>query len=249
MCTGLFRRDMLQLSQRRLAEWPAGSRQQHTAHADCLQTACIVAGQTLENGVVLAVDGQQHRPALPDGLHEQGARHHQRLLVGQQHFLAGLHRSQRRPEPGSTNNGSHHAVDGRISGHGAQPCLPHQHFGHQTGSTQSALQFTRRLSIRHHGIARVMLHTQRLQLRQPGKTAQGEHLITPGMTGDHIQRTEADGAGRPQHRDLLHGAHSEPQPASQSSAANTGMAAVRLSIRSSTPPWPGNRLLLSLMPD
>ncbi len=31
MCTGLFRRDVLQLGRGVFAEWPTGGRQQHTA--------------------------------------------------------------------------------------------------------------------------------------------------------------------------------------------------------------------------
>ena len=104
-------------------------------------------------------------------------------------------------------------------------------------------------SLRHHSKARAVDHAQRLQLSQTTETGQREYLITLWMAGDDIKSAQTDRAGRPQHGNLLRVTHSAPQPASHSSAANTGIAAVRLSIRSNTPPWPGSRLLLSLTPD
>src|SRR3989338_2196571 len=104
-------------------------------------------------------------------------------------------------------------------------------------------------SLRHHSKARAVNHAQRLQLSQTTETGQWEYLITLCMSGDDIKSAQTDRAGRPQHGNMLRGTQSAPQPASHSSAANTGIAAVRLSIRSSTPPWPGSRLLLSLTPD
>src|SRR3989344_2759794 len=80
-------------------------------------------------------------------------------------------------------------------------------------------------------------------------TGQRESLITLWMAGDNIKGAQTDRAGRAKHGNLLRMTHSAPQPASHNNAANTGIAAVRLSIRSNTPPWPGSRLLLSLTPD
>src|SRR5690606_4776963 len=128
-----------------------------------------------------------------------------------------------------------------------QPLLARQHPGLQTRRAQALLQMPSGRVLGHHREARPVLQAQRFQLRQPGVTRQGEHLITLRMARHHIQRAETDGAGGAQHGDPLR-AHRLPQPAAQSSTANTGMAAVRLSMRSSTPPWPGSRLLLSFTP-
>lgn len=81
-----------------------------------------------------------------------------------------------------------------------------------------------------------MLPAERIELGQARKAAQRENAIALGMTRNDIQRTEADGTGGPQYGDALRRIHDAPQPASQSSAANSGIAAVRLSMRSSTPP-------------
>lgn len=74
------------------------------------------------------------------------------------------------------------------------------------------------------------------QLAQARVTGQCEHLVSLGMTSNYIKRAEADGASGPKHGNTLQTAHIAPQLAAQSSTANSGMAAVRLSIRSSTPP-------------
>ncbi|MNV50943.1 hypothetical protein D3C71_1429740 [compost metagenome] len=248
MGAGLLGRDLVQLFQWRLAERAAGSGQQNPPHAHLLQPARIIAGQALEDRIVFAVDGQQDRAAAPHRLDEQGAGHHQRLLVGQQDLLARLDRRQRRLEPGRPDDSRHHRIHLGMGSHLAQALFAEQHPRRQARGMQGALQMARRTLIRHHGVARPVEQAQRLQLNQTTEAGQGEHLITRGMPGDHVQGAEADGTRRPEHRNLLQLAHRAPQPASHSSAANIGMAAVRLSMRSSTPPCPGSRLLLSLSP-
>ncbi len=136
-----------------------------------------------------------------------------------------------------------------MSGDLAQSPLPYQYTGVQARCQQTTTQMAGTVFIRHDSETRTMTQAQDLQFGETTEAAQSEHLVASGMTGDYIERTETDGARGPQYGYPLHFAHSEPQPYAQSSTANKGMAAVRLSIRSSTPPWPGSRLLLSFMPD
>src|SRR5690606_1865004 len=85
------------------------------------------------------------------------------------------------------------------------------------------------------------------QLR--GARVGGEHggAEALGMARDDVQRRGADRAGGAEHGDLaLHGAAHSPSRLRPS--ANTGSAASRLSMRSSTPPWPGISALESLAP-
>src|SRR5690554_4327490 len=72
------------------------------------------------------------------------------------------------------------------------------------------------------------------------------------MTADNVQGAQADRAGGSKYRYAAPG-HKfqipvDNQPSRVIIRANTGMAAVRLSMRSIMPPWPGSRALLSLMP-
>ncbi len=66
--------------------------------------------QRLEDRRMLAVDGQQRRPALAHRAHEQLAADHQRLLVGQQQPLAGARGGQARAKPGRADDGGHHGI-------------------------------------------------------------------------------------------------------------------------------------------
>ncbi|MNZ98889.1 hypothetical protein D3C78_1181940 [compost metagenome] len=234
MGTGLLRRGLAQALQRPAAERPARGGEQDPAHADLPQAARIVARHALEDGVVLAVDRQQLCPMGLHRLHEQGPGHHQGFLVGQQHALARLHRRQGRLEAGSADDGRHHRIHLGMRRHFAQALLADQHFNVQTGSQQTALQLPRGVGTRHHGITRSMQQAQAFQLDQPTVASQGEHRVVVRMTSDYIKGGQTDGAGRTQYGYLL--LHRLPQPCSQSSTANIGTAAVRLSMRSSTPP-------------
>ncbi|MNR01407.1 hypothetical protein D3C85_1172110 [compost metagenome] len=115
----------------------------------------------------------------------------------------------------------------------AQTFLTHQHAGRKPCGTQVILQGTGGAGFRHDSEPRNVTHTKGQQLTQTGKTAQGKDLISIRMTSDDIEGAQTNRAGRAQNGNLLRAAHGA---AIHSSTANTGMAAVRLSIRSSTPP-------------
>ena len=99
-----------------------------------------------------------------------------------------------------------------------------------------ALEVRARPGVGDDGVVRTVGGTQGhqcLDIAPGGQHAGAQPLRMPR---DHIEGAEADGAAGSQNGDLLRLTHCTPHPASQSSTANTGMAAVRLSIRSSTPP-------------
>jgi hypothetical protein len=83
---GLLRGDSPKRSRVALAKRPARGGQDDAVHA--LRPGAAVFRQALEDGRVLAVDGQQRAAALAHGLHEQGTAHHQGLFVGQQQPFA-----------------------------------------------------------------------------------------------------------------------------------------------------------------
>ena len=75
-----------------------------------------------------------------DGVHEQRPGHHQRLLVGQQHALAGAHRRQRRQQPRGADDGGHYHVDLGGLGDLAERRLAGAHFGAEPGRRQPFTQ-------------------------------------------------------------------------------------------------------------
>ena len=105
---------MVQLGRRSLAEWATRCRQQNPAHADLAQAAGKITGHALEDGVVLAVQRQQHRSALTHRLHKECAGHDQGFFVGQQDFLASIDCRQGRAQTCRTDNRRHHHIHVRI---------------------------------------------------------------------------------------------------------------------------------------
>jgi len=84
-----------------------------TANRQVDELAARERRQALEDRVVLAVDRQQHRAADPHLLHENRPCDDQRLLVGEEEFLARCRRGERRAQPRRADDGGHDAVDAR----------------------------------------------------------------------------------------------------------------------------------------
>ena len=247
MGTGLIRRHRGQLFGRRLAERAARSGEQDASYALAGQAGCRRIGQALEDGIVLTVDGQQGRATGLHGLDEERAAHDQGFLVGQQYALAGLDRSQGGLQTRRADDGRHDGIHLGMGRDGFQATLPHQDFGAGFSPLQQSGQLIGGRLIRHGCIDRLKTPAEVCQLAQSTMPAEGEDAVAIGMPGHDIQGAGADGARRTQDTKLLE-THWTPQPAHQSSRANSGTAAVRLSMRSSTPPCPGSNWLLSLSP-
>ncbi len=115
----------------------------------------------------------------------------------------------------------------------AEPLLPHQHTGLQAGSAQIILQRPRHACLGHHGKPRRVAFAQRQQLTQAREATEGEHLVALRMPANDVKRTQANRTGRAKDSDLLGATHGA---AIHNSTAKIGIAAVRLSMRSSTPP-------------
>src|SRR5450830_2008717 len=242
---GLVRRHMFKISQRSLTERTTGSRKKNPPHADLAQATGKITGHALENRVVLTVERQQYRATLAHSLHKECAGHDQRFFISQQDFLAGIDSGQGRAQASGSDNGRHHSIHLGIGRNLLQSLLAHQHLSGQASGAQVILQAPRSNGPRHYSKTRRMAHAQRQQLTQAREAGQCEDLIAFRVTRDHIQGAQPYRASRTQHGYLLQAAH---EAAIHNSTAKIGIAAVRLSMRSSTPPWPGNRLLLSLIP-
>ncbi|MNF80884.1 hypothetical protein D3C84_631370 [compost metagenome] len=182
---------------------------------------------------MLTVDRQQDGAAFAHSLHEQCTGHDQRFFVGEEDFLARLDRCQCRTQTCCTDNGRHHCIHFRIGSDLTQTFFAHQHTSRKACRAQIVLQAARSRGLRHNGKAWRMTYAQCQQFTQSSESAQCKGLIALGMTSDDIKCAQTDRAGRPQNGNLLRTAHGA---AIHNRTANTGMAAVRLSMRSSTPP-------------
>ena len=127
VCAGLLGRDRAQVLERQHPERSARCRQHDLPDTARRMPGGVVIGHALQDGVVFAVDGQQHGTVVAHRFHEQRPGHHQRLLVRQQHTLAVPGRLQRRQQPGRADNGRHDIVDLRQGGHRGQGIRPAQH--------------------------------------------------------------------------------------------------------------------------
>src|SRR5690606_24341893 len=112
---------------------------------------------------------------------------------------------------------------------------------------QALLQGSSLGPVRDHGEHRLVLQALGFEHRHAAMTGQREHAVTITVPRNHIQGADADRTRCAQHRNPFV-AQPSRLPNRYQPRENTGTAAVRLSMRSITPPWPGNRLLLSLRP-
>ena len=115
-----------------LAQLTEGFSEKRTAGSgqeDPLDLGPLLSVETLMNGAVLAVDGQQADLRLPGLPHHQLSRHHQRLLVGQSHVSASQDGGQRGNQTRRTGNGGHHHIRFRLGGQPGHSLLPLQHRG------------------------------------------------------------------------------------------------------------------------
>ncbi len=93
----------------------------------------------------------------------------------------------------------------------------------------------RQMGITEHCKTRTKLDALLEKLFKLTMSTKGKSLITVRMTPDHVQRTDANRAGRTEYGDVLHGRAHRAANNSQT-RATTGSVEVRLSMRSSTPP-------------
>ena len=202
---GLVRRHVVEFVETLAQERPARGREQNPADLGGAAAGMVVRRHALEDGIVLAVDGQQIGVVVPHRAHEQGAGHHQRLLVGQQHGLAGTGRRQRRQQAGRTDDGGHHGIDLGQHADVFQGLHPAQYLGLDPRIGQPLPQFGRRPLIDHYRIA----GTEALALLEKPVNVvvggEGHHAVAVGMTTRDIQSAHTDGAGRAQYANSLHG--------------------------------------------
>ena len=197
---------------------------------------------------MFAIDRQQNRAMLAHRVHEQLAGHDQHFLVGQQDFLARPGRRQRRLQPRRADNGRHHRIDVRMRRHVDQRLHAVTHRSGQPGVAATQSEFSGQRRVAHHRKFRRELADLLEQLVDLGMRAQRKYPVTIGMATNDVERIDPDRSGGTENRDFLAFHHPCPRATSSQSSATTGNVEVRLSMRSSTPPWPGSTLLLSLMP-
>ena len=240
MGAGLIRRHALQLCQVGFPERSAGSGQQHTPHAVAAQITGEKIGQALEYGIVLAVDGQQRRTMSAHRVHEDGPGHNQGFLIRQQQLLAGARRGEGGCEAGRADDCRHDAVGFWMGRNLLQSLRADQDL--RRACVQARIQCVGLRGMRHHCVARFVAQTQFGQCIDALICAQGKYAETLRMPRRYIEGVEPDGTGRPEYGEILQPAHD------RYTRAATGSTAVRASMRSSTPPWPGNSAPLSLTP-
>jgi len=143
-------------------------------------------------------------PVLAHRLHEEGAGHHQGLLVGQQDALAGTHRSHGGRKPGGADDGCHHAVGIGVSGHFAQGGLA----SHDASRAAVGLELSGQLAggglVHHDGEAGREFETVAQHGLHAAGRGQRQHLPAPRIVPQYLERTLTDGAGGSQNHQVMH---------------------------------------------
>jgi len=172
------------------------------------------------------------------GFQQQRAGHHQGFLVGQQDALARLRRGQGGQQTGGADDGGHDLIDALHDGHLAEGRGARAHPGGQSCLADRVGELLGGRLVHHHGHLGTELADLLEQAVDLAVGGQGDHPIAIGMPTQHVQRAETDGTGRPQDGDTLT-VHAE-RTSRLSPMRKIGAAAVRLSMRSRMPPWPGS---------
>src|SRR6185295_5079166 len=167
--------------------------------------------------------------------------------VGEQHALAGAYRGERRAQAGSADDRGHDVLRlGKRRGFNEPGFTGEDSRGH-AGPCDAFPQLIDGGLIREDRVVRLPLDDLLRELRGALVRRERDDAETIRMTGQHIQRAFADGTRGTEHCHADHectpGMRSMIRPSSR-----IGAAPVTLSMRSITPPWPGNRLPLSFTP-
>ena len=178
------------------------------------------------------VDGQERRAG---GVHrgdQQRACHDEGFLVRQQQALAGLRRSQRRAQAGSTDDRRHDTV--HLARPGRSPRVPRARRARacRAPCPQQRGQFRGRRFIGEGSVRRAKREHLPRQLGGVAVCSEGGNLEALRMAREHIEGALAHRAGGSQDRDAHHGT----TPIEVSPKNSTGAAAVMLSMRSIMPP-------------
>src|SRR5882724_5188905 len=239
--------DMRQQRQIRDAKRAARSGQDHTGHAVRRMPRQVTPRHALKYRVVLAVDGNDFGAGAMHLIHQKLARHHQGFLVGEQYPLGGADRGKGRQESRGADDRGHDHLH-VVPGDGNAQCLD---AGFDPRLRSGTLQRRPRLvsGLRVDEYDDIGFEPQRLfhHLLPAAVSPQHRHAKAVRVQADDGKRAAPDAARGTQNGDAADGAHSmTPDPNSPN--AYSGAAAVTLSIRSSSPPCPGNRLPLSFNP-
>src|SRR5438552_5375413 len=149
MRTGLVRCHTVQLRTRTSPEGSARSGEKDSADPFCDGLARRETRKALENCVVLAVYGEQHRSARTYAFHEHRTRNHEGFLVREQLFLSRPRRGERGTQPCRSDDCSHDAVDFGQGSHFYESCFPRKYLASETGSSEALVQSRCERGIRH----------------------------------------------------------------------------------------------------
>ncbi len=180
--------DLLHLLVRKRSKRAARTRED-----DLLHRFRVFSEETLKNGAVLTVDGQNRRPGIPGRCRHQTAADDQRFLVGERDAYTALHRRQ----GGQKAHRAHHGIDKKIviqgRRHGGEGIASLQHSDAQPFEGLRLLR--RRHTTRDGDCLRLVHGRQTQQGLHLLMRRQGDDAKTFAMLFDDAQRVDTDGAG------------------------------------------------------
>src|SRR5262249_6300298 len=138
----------------------------------------------------------------------------------------------------------HHAVCFREGCDLRQRLGSHEQLCPRSRAVQELSQLAGGRGVRQRGVCRLELADLLGQLGGVAVGADRNETEAIGIARDHIARVRSARAGGTQNGN----SDQATTPSNVSPKNNTGTAPVTLSIRSITPPWPGNRVPLSFTP-
>ncbi len=201
---GLIRRDRRQQLRRGLTKGSARGGEQDALDANRIEPIGKPRRHTLEDGIVLAIDGHQQGTAVGSGPHHDVPGNDQRLLVGEQHPLAGPRRRQGRLEASRPDDRRHHIAD-LIQGSDGLQCLGTlEHLGRRRHVLEALAQLGGGGRVDHHRVFGAHLPALLGHALGVAMRAERHDAKAIGMAHRHIERAHTDRPRGAQYRETDH---------------------------------------------
>ena len=186
---------------RRLTERPPGR-----GEKDPVNIGSPVAGQALEHGAVLGIDGEELHAPGPRGRRHQAAGHHERLLVGERHRPAGLDRRHGREQSDASDQRRDDDVRFDVAAQRHQPVGAGEEL--RSWRRKELCQPVAGLHLQERdGAGRIFLAQVRDPLHVRPACCQARHRELLGEARHEVECAEPDGSGRTEQRDTFHPRH------------------------------------------
>ena len=215
MRAGLFGRDCAQRAGRRAQERPARGCQQNTSHVGAGAAATLGPCMHWKTALCSLSTGSSVAPPSRTACMNNGPDITSASLFASMMRLPALAAARLERRPAAPTIAAMTASTSSCAATSLNARLAHQHSRGGTGAVQFGAELGCSRRVDDHGESRTMREALLTQARHVAVGGEREHFVAIRMTGKHVERAQADAAGRAQYRDSRFRAgrsSQQPQP-------------------------------------